>query len=186
MSPTIYLSILSGLIVSLLAIKVFYGEWNFSLDDKSLDFIYPGLFGGFMVGFLIWFFVGINNKPKTIEYQGEKRYLTALKDTYETSGSFFLGSGSFDGEMKYYGYESLGDSRYKMIKFPNNSIIVEDVDSCSKSYFVEIREMSDSTGLIWDYEDWIFGPFKFDEHIIWEIHIPVGSILKGSYELDLE
>jgi len=190
MSPTIYLTVILSVIISLLALAhaldgAMGGRWKgdkYNTIDYS-EYIGPGVIAGFIIGIIAWVSIGLGCQPDGTEYEKPKRQLVALKDGESMSGSFFLGSGSFSGEMKYYGYENLGNERYKMVKFPNSSIIIEDVKEGEKSYFVEIRQKADVEN--YKYKKWMIGPFEMDMFIRWEIHIPKGSILRGNYELDL-
>jgi hypothetical protein len=185
MSPTIYLAAILGFIIALFVMRLEDGKWDFYSWD---DFLIQGTCIGFVVGFVIWLFVGVHNQPKCLEYEKDSRGLIALKDGQGgVSGNFFLGSGSFSGDMKYYGYEDLGNSRYKMVKFPiDNSIIIEDVKEGGKPMFVEIREKADMNDKAWKNAKWMIGPFELDEFVRWEIHVPKGSVMKDIYELDLE
>ena len=89
--------------------------------------------------------------------------------------------------MMYYGYEHLGHSRYKMVKFKTTgNIIVEDVEEGEEPYFIEIKSKSDSTDEIWEWENWMMGPFFMERQERFEIHVPPGSILRDSYVLDAE
>ena len=185
MSPTIYLLVILGLIIGYIYSRIKSGTWSPDLDDV-IGNVFGGAVVGFIVGVIVWFIVGLYFHPGPIEYENSKRELVALKDGYGENGHFFLGSGSFSGDLKYYGYEDLGDSKYRMVKFSNSSIIVEDVDEGENPYFIEIRKKIDPNDIAWKYKKWFMGPFELDDHERWEIHIPAGSILKSQYELDLE
>jgi hypothetical protein len=180
MSPTIYLTVILAFLISLIVMRLWEGTWE--VDDAG-KYISPGILTGFIFGCVAWFFIGLVNQPESIQYEKSERQLVALKNGESMSGSFFLGSGSFSGDMKYYGYEDLGNERYKMVKFPNSSIIIEDVKEGEKPYFVEFRKKADAEGC--EYKKWMMGPFEMDNFVGWEIHIPKGSILRGNFELDL-
>jgi hypothetical protein len=169
----------------------------FSTDDEERPGnIVVGAFFGLIISFVAGFIVAevINGKIPSVyvEYvSGDKRNLSSFKDNMSSqiSGSFFLGIGSFSGGGSvYYGYEDLGESRYKQVKFnPEYSVIVEDIDSTETPYFVEIWErLTDSVyneRLKWD--GWMMGPYREKSFKRWEIHIPKGSILQ-TFELNLE
>lgn len=188
MSPTIYLLAILGLILHLIYNKYNHGVWvgDISDGDDFMEEIGTGPVAGFVIGLITWAIIGNSLLPEPIEVEASKKHLVALKDNQEVSGNFFLGSGSFDGELKYYGYEDIGNDRYKMVKFPISSIIVEDVDSSKESYFVEIKKIYDPNDKVFDYDKWMMGPWSDSIHVRWEIHIPKGSIIRNDYELDLE
>lgn len=185
MSPTIYLAAILGFLISLVVMRINDGEWDFYSWDEILP---SGTLIGFLVGVAIWFLIGAHNQPKQIEYQKDSRGLVLLRDGQSgVSGNFFLGSGSFRGNMMYYGYEDLGDNKYRMVKFPTDgTIIIEDVEEGESPRFIEVREHANPNVDAWKYDKWMLGPLESDNFVRWEIHIPEGSILKGNYELDAE
>lgn len=185
MSPTIYLLTILGFLAGLVYSRIKNNTWKFDVDD-FLEIILATTVIGFFIGVFVWFIIGASMQPDEVNYKMLKRNLSALKDGHEMHGRFFLGSGSFNGDMHYYGYEDLGHSTYKMVRFPNYSLIVEDVKEGENSYFVEIRAKANSNDIAWEYKNWFMGPFESDGFVEWEIHIPEGSVLKNDYKLDLE
>jgi hypothetical protein len=175
MSPTIFITTL----------LVFFIYFFFSRRmNKRMNHVGEVAFSGFALGVIIWASIGLFNHPESKEYKNPKRQLVALKDGMGMTGSFFLGSGTFKGKMRYYGYEFFGEKSFKMVNFPNSSIIVEDITDGEEPYFIETRKKCNIDSV--KYKKWMIGPFEFDTFIEWEIHIPPGTILKDKYELDLD
>jgi len=183
MSPTIIIGMLGGLLIW--AIGVVIKKLKTKEFDFDISYMIFHIVIGFIVGVAVWFIISPLIKNPTHEIQKEKRTIVSLRDgSGGTSGSFFLGIGSFNSSMKYYGYEDLGGNRFKMVRFSTiDNIIVEDIKDGESSYFVEI--VSVYTGSEWD--KWYAGPNMEREYTErYEIHIPRGSILKNEYKLDLE
>jgi len=179
-----------GLITGLVKTDGYSDEYK-SKETRKLTLV--GVSYGAMAGCFLWCFCGmlfdvgaIGNRTSE-EVVLERRALVSLKDGQGgVNGRFFLGTGMFQSDMMYYGYEDLGDDRYKMVKFSTSgNIIVQDVKEGENPYFNEIKKIyGGDQNKEWDY--WIFGPLDEERTERFEIHIPKGSILKEEYKLDSE
>lgn len=159
---------------------------------ELIDSIFGGTAIGLAIASFIWF-VGTPtySKNETIDYVSNKRGIVAIADgqSTEVSGRFFLGMGSVSGGgTAYWAYEQLEANRYKQITFePRETTIVEDIDSLSKPYFMEIKRKikPDVFKKKMEWDQWMRGPYQVYDHVGWEIHIPKGSIVHN-FNLDLK
>lgn len=104
--------------------------------------------------------------------------IVTLKDNNGVSGSFFLGSGVIEGQMRYVYYQKNNDSTYQMqqvdyykarIKYTEGSpcIIITDIRTDESFY----------NKWAFDFDDYIKQTYVFE--------VPKGSI-KNAYELDAQ
>lgn len=189
MSPTIIIGIL---LATVIGIKLFFVDSRNYRKRNYLKLFPYSIYGaivGFFVGGLIWSFIGILWQTPLVKVESqEQREIVSLKDGQGVSGSFFLGCGAFSSGMKYYAFEDLGSKSFRMAYFnPSRDIVIEDIKKGEQPYFVEIYNTIDKNSTKWEWRKWLAGPNE-DKHnfILWEIHIPLGTILKDSYKLDLE
>lgn len=157
-----------------------------------------GAFIGLFISSVFWLVSGLfiiditdNYESNFYDYKEEKHYITAINDGQSTrfNGRFFLGSGNVGGGgMAYYAYAEVGKDKYKQVSFnPDNCIIVEDIDSTERPYYIQIRTRLKKE--VWDgikkWDRWSMGPTMIDKEKGYEIHIPKGSILTN-FNFDLK
>ena len=149
-------------------------EWIRDWEDCDLLLMATslGICFGAILGLGIAFALPMKTESVQTTYN-----LEALKDNGSISGSFFLGSGQIDGEMKYiYYYEE--DGYYKMGDIDNDKAKIKYVDG---DPYIEEYKLKAKEGAFINY-------FAFDnlpEYTEYIIYIPKGSI-KRDYKLDAE
>jgi hypothetical protein len=186
MSPTVLIPTIIGILIGFSWVMfIEKDDWSGSLFGG-----FAGAVIGFFIGGFIWIIIGIAWETPTVEKESSNhRGIVSLKDGKGgPHGVFFLGCGAFSSGMEYYAYEDLGNKRFRMASFyPSRDIVIEDIREGETPYFVEINEVTDRTSTKWEWRWWMAGPSEDRERFVrWEIHIPPGTILKDTYELDLE
>lgn len=148
-------------------------DWN---DKLKLAFSL-GLFGaltGGVVGCIVAIIIGFLQPGHFIPES--KTPLVALQDNTTSRGSFFLGSGSIQGEMRYFYFRQEGVGYKAESKPAYSSLIVEDEEKAP--YLVEYHwRFINPNAWKWGLEP---NTTRDDE-----FHIPKGSILRN-YTLDLK
>ena len=117
------------------------------------------------------------DKETAVVADTKKQEIVALADNSGTSGRFFLGSGSVDGDM-FYSYMVMQDG-YKTIKTMKAKDVLID-DSGKVEPCIEYRELQPpdaGEGIYW----WFWTPTE--SQVI--IHIPPNSVTT-TYEIDLK
>lgn len=190
MSHTISLSVVLGMMFCFLIVYKRYRHEISSFYDLYLNsnvrfIILRSLSISFIGGVLLWVVLGGIFKPDTTTIIVIDGKLVSLKDTKGMSGTFFLGTGGIQDEFQYYGYEDLGGSKYKLKKFEQDVIVVEDLKKYQQPYFCTYHEITNPNAPAWKYENWIMGPFENDFIKRTEIHVQKGTILQNR-ALDLE
>jgi len=164
MITIILLTILGGCFLS----KMFV-----SYERTFMDYVL-GTFIGCFIGILLSLLIGACIPQKTVEIRRDK--LVTLKDNITTEGSFFLGSGTINGEHKYFYYKENGQGGF----------LAESVNSKG----VPIYEDSDTEPYISILANEFINR-KFDvlfipnTDICYAFHIPKNSIIRD-YKLDLK
>lgn len=131
------------------------------------------LAGGILATGLVWLCLSLiigGTMPKTMTY--ENIDIVALKDNSSISGSFFLGTGTVDGEMKYAYYLKDGNG------FKLESIDSDDV----KIVYGNHPHIKKESGCKSSWE-WIT-PCIYNGDVV-EIIVPEGSIM-NNFKLDAE
>lgn len=143
---------------------------------------FVGGFVGILVGALLALLVGTilkNYHPEDIVENVEGvEYISTLQDNYGVSGSFFLGSGSIDGEMKYAYYVSdtvqtspkivvdysleLIDTDIVTVRFINDSTIIPHIAKIRKNYYSNWAMWSNIYRVIYVPKGTIRNEFKLD------------------------
>lgn len=135
------------------------------------------MWGGFLIGLLIVLISSIivSSVAESEAFVIGTREIVAFKDNNSTSGSFFLGSGYVDGDMKY----------CVMIKNENGSYEMKtyDTDEC---FIIETNDTPkmEKRGYYFKSEwlNWFLFNMKLNEYVF---YIPEGSIC-NNYVVDLE
>lgn len=160
---TIILCIIIGLVRT-----HFYDFWT-----ESADYIISFMFSG-IVGLVLAFGIGLFIPKMTFTHQQIE--LAAMQDGIQTSGQFFLGSGSVDEETYYLFYAKTGETSYVMDKrTTNTSTIFEDEEH--EPYLTDYDQVFRT-----DLWLWIALPTLSRRS---EFHIPKGSVLQN-FRLDLQ
>lgn len=115
---------------------------------------------------------------ETIKSIDEPISLIALCDNMGTDGTFYLGSGTIDSEMKYvYGYE---DEELGMITKTKNAsdCYIKNIPNDEKPYAVKWREIPEE-----NFWTWLFGKPIATEKITF--YVPSTAVYAG-YNIDFE
>lgn len=169
----LYLLLLFGSIIIGLALGIVNG-W--SIVDKVIDG-FLGLFIGALIGLILMFVsLGIVHLIFDTEYVYiDNKEVYALQDNVGTVGHFFLGSGSVDGELKY----------YFMIK-EDKGMHVQSVDA-KDSYVNEINSIQPNVDYYEqqfknEFVQWLTPAWPSKEYVF---EIPKDSIIQN-YNIDLQ
>lgn len=133
------------------------------------------LLGG-SLGIILWVFASmilsfLVNLPLHKTYSTERKDLTILQDGTQTTGSFFLGIGSFDGEQKYSYYVSQnGGSKLEQTKADTVTVYQDS----EEAYLLQQTYCKTSA-------DWL--TFCVSDGRVTEIHVPKNTI-KQNFVLD--
>lgn len=167
--------IICGAIAIIVSSIIYYREIGCDYIDffsAILAAIIFGLFGAF-IGALIAVII-----PGKMIEQKETVQIVAIQDNITMNGSFFLGSGQIDGEMKYMYYYKSDNNTYKFGDI--------DADICSISYdsidprIVLTYEIKDENAFINN-----FTLTHKPRLVKATIYIPEGSLV-SNYNLDLK
>lgn len=140
--------------------------------DGIFEAIMVSIMGGFLGGFLgLILMVALPMKTKINIYTYN---IEALQDNNSVSGSFFLGSGSIDGKMKYVFYYEI-DGGFKMAQIDYNDAIIKYSDTVKA-----IRYKEEPTD---DLINWFAVDICMSD--TYEIFVPKGTI-KNNYNLDAQ
>lgn len=139
------------------------------------DFLYNLLSGiiGMMLGFVCGFIIALLLPNKT-EVVKTTYYLESLNDNNSINGSFFLGSGQFNGAMMYTYYYKDGDF-YKMAQLYYKDAKIKYTENKPRIEITEVKAK----------DDVFLNNFSINNNysIEYIIYIPEGSI-KQNYILD--
>ena len=117
-------------IIIVIIITVSVILWNERSDFDDPDYIIFISFVGILVGLLLGAMVAIIIPSKTKEVV-EIYYLETLQDNNSVKGSFFLGSGNINGEMKYVFYYDV-DGGYKMNQISYDNTLIKYTEDSPK------------------------------------------------------
>lgn len=169
---TIILFALFGLFFAIKAIWNDYGYYDFvKIVEKTLDTIII-IFIAALIGLGIAFILPMKTVTKIDTYN-----IVSLQDNNSTNGSYFLGTGTIKGEMKYvFYYEENGTYKMKQTDYNNTSIKYSD------SVKVEIYRKEEVKAFInWFAIDDICS----ESNMQFIIYVPKGTI-KNNYSLDAQ
>ena len=114
----------------------------------------------------------------TVKYTDEPISLVALCDNMGTDGTFFLGSGTINSEMKYvYAYEDKELGMMTKTKSANDCYI-KNIPNNEKPYAVKWREIPKE-----NFWTWLFGKPIATEKITF--YVPSTAVYAG-YNIDFE
>lgn len=146
--------------------KAVYGEPWFATIIGGMMVVFITVLVGMVCNFIA------SNFVDGTQYEDERHALLSLKDNSTTSGSFFLGSGSFEEEPSFFYYQQTGrGATLEHVDADRAVIVEEDIDSPYLSVLIGGSEN----------DFWYIG--SLDK--TYEFHVPVGSIT-NRFELDAE
>lgn len=126
----------------------------------------------FIIGVLVSYLLPMKTEENIITYN-----IVSLRDNNSTKVNYFIGSGQFNGKMKYsFYYKSDGGFKLKEIDYKNATIIYS--DSIRVEQFGE-KEV-DSFINYFAYDN-----FLDEDYMKFKIYIPEGTI-KTNFTLDAE
>lgn len=133
------------------------------------------IFAAPIIGFFVGFFIGIMIPSNTEITLKKTYYLVNMQDNSNVEGSFFLGSGTVDEELKYTFYYKSGES-YKLKQIPADLAKIKYLKGDNKPR-IEVRGKEKT-------DDFInhFSINTIDDNN-YTIFVPEGSI-KNNYKLD--
>jgi len=159
------------LFIILLMAVILLSAVAYAIFDESED---AAIFTGiilFIASIFTLVFIG-SKVPQHWEIQ-KRSELVALQDNINSEGSFFLGSGSVEGELKYYFYERKGEG-FVANSIHSDGVILLESDEAAYEQWLKKDDK-------WWY--WIFVLSGSEQKTI--IKIPKGTIL-NNYNLDLK
>lgn len=163
---TIIIFAVIGAVIGVIAV---YG------DELELA-ILGALFGG-IIGFAIGIIIALAI-PSKMETVIDTYYLEALQDNNNVSGSFFLGSGSINGEIKYVFYYET-DGGYRMEQLSYDKTLIKYTNETPK---VEFYRQEQTDAFINKFSVRVRGCGCDSKNII---YVPKGTI-KQNYNLDAQ
>lgn len=108
--------------------------------------------------------------PKEVNRVDYKRELFSLKMESSLSGSFFVGTGSFDGVQKYYYYLEDKDGFFSLQSSPTYNVRIKEQDG-TPYIFYQVVEQRPSSLLVPSFVPSFFKKTSID------MFIPQGSII---------
>lgn len=128
---------------------------------------------GLVTGFVIAWAVPVHYKDSQWETP-----IVSLKDNNSIRGSFFLGSGVVDGQMKYVYYMQSADSSFRLVQVKHSKAAIKYSNSPAKLLVFDRSE-----------DDCLWNKFVVDldneDDQTYMFYIPRGSIQEG-FDLDLQ
>jgi len=189
MGAWIIISSIIGVVILTIGVQ----QWNKGLRPTRGDigegigiWALLSLFGVMPALLVIMITIGIADKTPIVVSTTD---IVAIKDRKSVQGSFFLGCGQIDGVMKYHYMKRFisetGRTVYKAgaIK-TSRANVVETNDESPKIVRYEYRIKNNF--LRWLAHDPIHNREDSLLHPPTEIIVPVGSVIKNVYEVDLE
>jgi len=165
------------------------------IEDERIDNIWDlirivfqssllgGILGLVIFGLSLLFVRDYYFDTTTVERMVVKKELVSLKDNMETEGSFFLGIGGFEGNMKYYFMVEMPDGNIMKETYADRTFVRE-VEGDSAFYIAYRRyEIIDPKHKNhWYYTDTEDESYSYSKEIL---IVPKGTIDKN-YNIDLE
>lgn len=131
---------------------------------------------GLLVGFFVWL-IGCVVITPTEPVVTDTVPIYAMSDTMGVEGSFFLGSGNVDSEMKYiYAQETEKGITIKTVDADN--AYIKYIDEGEDPYIKKIEYHHES-----GFVEWLFAPAALHHETF--IYVPEGTV-KNVYNVDLE
>ena len=164
---TLLITMVLGLIISI------YATYKNGWRNNFLDYLGSGIFG-ILFGIVTGIFIALLIPSETEMKLNETLELQSFKDGSSINGSFFLGTGSIDGTMKYtFYYKTEGGFKMKQLNYDN--VIVKYSDEAPKVEEYKSRQTNAS-----------INKYSFDlkdkEYIV---YVPEGTV-KNNYVLDAQ
>ena len=161
------------IIITVIALFIaIYREHNSYYHSDFEDYFLSSI-SGILIGGFVGFLVALSLPAKT-EIVKTTYNLEALQDNNSVKGSFYLGTGQIDGEMKYvFYYEKDGYYRLKQVDY--NEVKVKYSDEKPKVELFNRKKVKDA----------FINNFAIDCNCYQEyiIYVPKGTI-KQNYSLD--
>lgn len=154
-------------------IVCFFLAWTLSDWDKLQNACF-GAVGGLFLGIILTIIIGLFFETTTEVYSSERIY--ALQDNNSITGSFFLGSGSVEGDIKYYYLVAEDGGKFMKSVSADEVIIHDDVSSDSARIDNHRAVFKNKNNMRWGM------PMTLAKN---HIYIPSGAI-KYNYNVDLQ
>lgn len=142
---------------------------------RCLGGFVAGHFSGLIVGAIFVMIIGFFIKtahPEWVEYStAETIMLENIQDNYSASGSFFLGSGTFNNQSYYTYYKQVGVDKFKLEKLKSDICYINYIDSDEVPRIERIERSLMTNWGLWSGDK------------TYEIYVPRGSI-KSVFNLD--
>mgnify|MGYP003610993582 CR=1 FL=1 len=164
--------IICGIIGLIIAIVSIFDGFDY-IEDIIMYFLF-GIIGA-LIGGLIGFGIAFALPAKT-EIVKTTYNLEALQDNNSVNGSFFLGTGQIEGEMKYVFYYEK-DGYYKLEQVDYNEVKVKYSNEKPKAERFRQKNVKDAF-----INNFAIGGNYYQEYII---YVPKGTI-KQNYSLDAQ
>jgi len=158
--------------------KVVLPDWVSSDKEDKVFGICLTSVTSIAIGFLLFAIIGmpISYKAKQIPIEESREKLVTFKDNNNISGSFFLGTGSIEGDLYYYYYKEVGDGRYISGKISSYRCVINETDEVSPCIVSYKSEFGNKYWKLFSFPD---------KHFKSDIYIPKNSIVRG-FKLDLQ
>lgn len=172
-----FICIIIGIIVG---VAVIWSDWGFSIGETFLGAICGG-FIGTLVGLIIlligmgWFET-VPNSEKNIVHD-EQIEVLALKDNFNIEGSGFLLSMYVEEDLKYVYVYNDSERGMAADKIDADYAYIKYIEDNEQPYIQKWHEESKNR-----FIEWLFKP----GYTYYTIYLPQGSVIEGTYEVDLE
>lgn len=138
-------------------------------------------FFGMLIGALVsvafgGIYTGVSKDCEWDRVKVSSYNLSSLNDGITASGEFFLGSGTIEGQLSYYGYREIHDGVFENVKISSNNTYIYQSDTVTIPRVETWR--ADKV-----LDDTWFLPLRGDEFT--KIFVPTGTV-KTSYNLNSE
>lgn len=154
--------------IFLIITPIFFVVCDVMGEDSNGANWFFGFFAGFMLGIFVPIALPTESIPVTKTYNIE-----CLQDNSNVSGSFFIGCGSVNNEMKYSYYYDCGDSTYVLEQIDVDDVKIKYTNE--KPHIDKIKYKQT--------DNWI-NLFSFElRNPTYIIYVPKGSIM-NNYNLD--
>lgn len=152
--------------------------WYGYNEEMAWFFSFVGIIVGILGAIAVTSMVSyiVTNDNNTVYVKTSETQIIALQDNSSVSGSFFLGSGSIKGVMKYT-YLTNTEDGIKMNQVNSESSYILEENASNPRIIVSTPEFTNKS-LWW----WATSPWR---GVKTQIYIPKGSV-KTNYNVDLE